>query len=57
MVGSRIEFESLIVKNKSNKNEMSVEIKTVHSDGIIFYARENDGTFNSAIYLKDGKVI
>lgn len=46
-----------MIKNKSNKIDMSVEVKTIYPDGIIFFTHDSDGTHIMAIYLKDGRVI
>lgn len=57
MVGSRLEYDSLITKTKNNKIEISVEIRTTSEDGIIFYAQQFDGTDIMAVYLKERNVI
>lgn len=55
LVGSRFEYDSLIVQSRSKTNVISVEVKTSNTEGIIFY--HSTGTDLMAIYLKEGKVI
>lgn len=57
MVGSRLEYDSLITKIKNNKIEISVEVRTSSSDGIIFYSQQFDSTDIMAVYLKERNVI
>lgn len=57
MLGSRLEYDSLPTNGNSNKNEMSVDIKTINADGIIFFTRQPVGNDVMAIYLMEGKVI
>lgn len=56
-MGSRFEYDSIMIKTKSDKNEISVDIKTSSSDGIIFFSYQSDGTDFMAVYLIEGKVI
>jgi len=56
-VGSRFEYDSTMIKTKNNRNDISVEVKTFSTDGIIFFAHQSDETDFMAIYLVDGKVI
>jgi len=55
MVGSRLEYDTM--KTKGDRNEMSVEIKTSATEGIIFFAQQSGGTDTMAVYLQEGKVI
>jgi len=56
-VGSRFEYDSIMIKTKNNRNDISVDVKTLSTDGIIFFAHQSDGTDFMAIYLIEGKVI
>lgn len=56
-MGSRFEYDSIMIKTKNNRNEISVDVKTSSSDGIIFFAHQSDGTDFMAVYLIEGKVI
>jgi len=46
-----------MIKTKSNRNEISVDVKTTSADGIIFFAYQTDGTDFMSVYLNEGKVI
>lgn len=45
------------MKIKSDRNEISVDVKTRSTEGIIFFAYQSDGTDFMAVYLVEGKVI
>eukprot|EP00102_Acyrthosiphon_pisum_P016424 XP_008187385.2 PREDICTED: laminin subunit alpha [Acyrthosiphon pisum] len=55
-VGSRFEYDSIMIKTKNNRNDISVEVKTFSTDGIIFFAHQSDETDFMAVYLIEGKV-
>lgn len=56
-MGSRFEYDPIMIKTKNNRNDISVEVKTFSTDGIIFFSYQSDETDFMAIYLVDGKVI
>jgi len=56
-LGSRFEYDSIMIKTKNNRNDISVEVKTFSTDGIIFFAHQSDETDFMAVYLIEGKVI
>lgn len=53
-VGSRVEYDS--IKSKDNKIEMSVDVKTSASDGVIFFVQQPGGRDIMAVYVKDTNV-
>lgn len=56
-MGSRFEYDSMMIKTKNDRNEISVDLKTSSTNGIIFFAYQSDGTDFMAVYLDYGKVI
>uniref|UniRef100_A0A2H8TTK7 Laminin subunit alpha n=2 Tax=Melanaphis sacchari TaxID=742174 RepID=A0A2H8TTK7_9HEMI len=55
-VGSRFEYDSTMIKTKNDRNEISLDIKTSSTDGVIFFAYQSEGTDFMAVYLNEGKV-
>lgn len=53
-MGSRVEYDS--IKSKDGKIEMSVDVKTSASDGVIFFVQQPGGSDVMAIYIKDTNV-
>lgn len=56
-MGSRLEYDLIFAKFKNHEIEMSVEVRTSSSDGIIYYAQQLEGTDIMAVYLKERNVI
>lgn len=56
-MGSRLEYDSILTKFKNDEVEMSVEVRTSSSDGIIYYAQQLEDTDIMAVYLKERNVI
>lgn len=53
--GSRLEYNTL--RTNGIVTEMSVEVKTTSSYGIIFFANHPNGSDVMAVYLNEGRVM
>ncbi|XP_050541070.1 laminin subunit alpha [Daktulosphaira vitifoliae] len=56
MIGSRFEYDNMILKPKNISSELSVDIKTTSSEGIIFFGQKLESSDMIAVYLSEGKV-